>query len=117
MITLPRLKRSSQSRPIFNAELASSPATSTITITVESPPTYKPTKAELAAIRKGEAEAARGEYVTLADILHDLDPNCRKSAKGAARAPSTNPGTDRAALPLCASSLKSGAKTARKVSR
>ncbi len=45
----------------------------TITITVESPSTYKPTKAELAAIRRGEAEAARGEYVTLTDILHDLD--------------------------------------------
>ena len=32
-------------------------------------PTYKPTKAELAAIRKGEAEIARGEYVTLAALL------------------------------------------------
>jgi hypothetical protein len=28
---------------------------------------YQPTKAEVAAIRKGEAEIARGEFVTLAD--------------------------------------------------
>ena len=33
----------------------------TITITAAVPPTYKATKAELAAIRKGEAEIARGE--------------------------------------------------------
>jgi hypothetical protein len=39
-----------------------------ILTTVESP-TYKPTKAELAAIHKGEAEIARGEYVTLAAML------------------------------------------------
>ena len=42
----------------------------TITITAMEPPTYKPTKAELAAIRKGEAEIACGEYVTLTDLLH-----------------------------------------------
>jgi predicted transcriptional regulator len=51
----------------------------TITITAIEPPTYKPTKAELAAIRKGEAEIARGEYVTLTDFLHDLDRPSRKS--------------------------------------
>jgi len=49
----------------------------TITITpVER--TYKPTKAEWAAIRKGEAEIARGEYVTLTDLLHELDRPRRK---------------------------------------
>jgi predicted transcriptional regulator len=42
-------------------------------------PTYKPTKAELAAIRKGEAEIARGQYVTLTDPLRDLDRHRRKS--------------------------------------
>jgi hypothetical protein len=50
----------------------------TITITAVEPPTYKPTKAELAAIRKGEAEIARGEYVTLTDLLDDLDPPRRR---------------------------------------
>ena len=35
-----------------------------ITITAVDPPAYKPTKAEMAAIRKGEAEITRGEYVT-----------------------------------------------------
>jgi AbrB family looped-hinge helix DNA binding protein len=34
------------------------------TITAAPRPTYKPTKAELAAIRKGEAAIARGEYVS-----------------------------------------------------
>ena len=51
----------------------------TITITTVEPPAYKPTKAELAAIRKGEGEIARGEYVTLADLLHGLDRPRRKS--------------------------------------
>ena len=56
----------------------------TITITpVE--PTYKPTKSELAAIRRGEAEIARGEYITLTDLLHDLDRHRRKGGKKAAR--------------------------------
>ena len=34
---------------------------------------YRPTKAELAAIRKGEQEIARGEFATLGDLLNDLD--------------------------------------------
>jgi bifunctional DNA-binding transcriptional regulator/antitoxin component of YhaV-PrlF toxin-antitoxin module len=49
----------------------------TITITARSP-AYKPTKAEAAAIRKGEAEIARGEIVTLNELLHDLDNRRRK---------------------------------------
>jgi hypothetical protein len=40
--------------------------------------TYKPTKGELAAIRKGEAEFARGEFVTLTEFLHEMDLNRRK---------------------------------------
>jgi bifunctional DNA-binding transcriptional regulator/antitoxin component of YhaV-PrlF toxin-antitoxin module len=57
----------------------------TITISVVSPSTYKPTKAELAAIRKGEAEAARGEYVALPDLLDDLERNRRKGGAKTAR--------------------------------
>jgi bifunctional DNA-binding transcriptional regulator/antitoxin component of YhaV-PrlF toxin-antitoxin module len=49
----------------------------TITITATEP-AYKPTKAEAAAIRKGEAEIARGEFVTLDHLLHDLDNRRRK---------------------------------------
>ena len=33
-------------------------------------PTYRPPPAEAAAIRKGEAEIARGEAVTLNELLH-----------------------------------------------
>jgi predicted transcriptional regulator len=47
--------------------------------------TYKPTKAEWAAIRKGEAEIARGEYITLTDLLHDLDHQRRKGRSKTAR--------------------------------
>jgi bifunctional DNA-binding transcriptional regulator/antitoxin component of YhaV-PrlF toxin-antitoxin module len=57
----------------------------TITITAVEPPAYKPTKAELAAIRKGEAEIARGEYVAATDLLHGLDRHRRKSGTKAAR--------------------------------
>lgn len=57
----------------------------TITITAVPSPTYKPTKAELAAIRKGEAEIARGEFVTLRELLHDMDHRRRKSGAKAAR--------------------------------
>ena len=50
----------------------------TITITpVE--PTYKPTKAEWAAIRRGEAALARGESVTLTKFLDALDSHRRKA--------------------------------------
>jgi bifunctional DNA-binding transcriptional regulator/antitoxin component of YhaV-PrlF toxin-antitoxin module len=57
----------------------------TITITPVGPPSYKPTKSELAAIQKGEAEIARGDYVTLTDLLHDLDRPDRKGRAKAAR--------------------------------
>jgi ABC-type Zn uptake system ZnuABC Zn-binding protein ZnuA len=50
-------------------------------ITIESakPATYKPTKSELAATRKGEAAVARGEHVSLDDFLHGLDSNRSKA--------------------------------------
>ena len=41
--------------------------------------TYKATKAELAAIRKGEAAFARGEFLTLTEFLHEMDRNRRGS--------------------------------------
>ena len=40
----------------------------TITITALEP-AYRPTKAEAAAIRRGEAEIERGDFVTLEDLL------------------------------------------------
>jgi AbrB family looped-hinge helix DNA binding protein len=57
----------------------------TITITPVGPATYKPTKSELAAIHKGEAEIDRGDYVTLTDLLHDLDRPHRKGRTKTAR--------------------------------
>lgn len=44
---------------------------------------YKPTKSELAAIRKGEAEIARGEFVTLEELLkgHGLNRAKKRVAK------------------------------------
>ena len=47
--------------------------------------TYQPTEEELAAIQRGEAQIARGEYVTLAELVHDLDRHRRKSGTKAAR--------------------------------
>ena len=58
----------------------------TITITALEP-VYRPTKAEAAAIRKGEAEIARGDVVTLNDLLNDLD---RRRRKGGAKATPKN---------------------------
>jgi hypothetical protein len=49
--------------------------------------TYKPTKAEWAAIRKGEAEIACGEYVDLGDLLHELDRPRRKGGTKATPKP------------------------------
>jgi predicted transcriptional regulator len=42
--------------------------------------TYTPTKAELAAIRKGRAEISRGQFVTLDHLFHDLDTAHRKAS-------------------------------------
>jgi len=49
----------------------------TITITAIEEPPYKPTKSELAAINKGEAQIARGRFVALPELLHELDSNRR----------------------------------------
>ena len=47
--------------------------------------TYNPTKAEWAAIRKGEAEIARGEYVSLSEFLDGLDGRSRKVGRKGSR--------------------------------
>jgi bifunctional DNA-binding transcriptional regulator/antitoxin component of YhaV-PrlF toxin-antitoxin module len=57
----------------------------TITITAGERPIYKATKAELAAIRKGEVEIARGEYVTLTDLQRGLGHPRRKGGAKATR--------------------------------
>jgi hypothetical protein len=41
--------------------------------------TYKPSKAEWAAIRRGEAALGRGESVSLAEFAHELDRHRRKA--------------------------------------
>ena len=51
----------------------------TIVITAISQAAYKPTKAELTAIRKGEAAITRGDYVSLTDFLHEMDRPRRKT--------------------------------------
>jgi bifunctional DNA-binding transcriptional regulator/antitoxin component of YhaV-PrlF toxin-antitoxin module len=56
-----------------------------ITITPLGPASYKPTRSEIAAIRKGEAAIARGESVSLSDFLHGLDRNRRKAGTKASR--------------------------------
>jgi bifunctional DNA-binding transcriptional regulator/antitoxin component of YhaV-PrlF toxin-antitoxin module len=55
----------------------------TIVITAVAEQAYKPTKAELTAIRKGEAAIARGDYVSLADFLHVDRPRRKTGAKTA----------------------------------
>ena len=57
----------------------------TIIITPVEPAKYKPTKSEVAAIRKGEAALARGESVSLTDFLHGLDRNRRKAGTKTSR--------------------------------
>ena len=57
----------------------------TITISPARPPLYKPTKSELAMIRKGEAAIARGESVSLTEFQHGVDRNRRKAGAKASR--------------------------------
>ena len=56
-----------------------------ITIRPAAPRPYKPTKSELAAIRKGETAIARGEHVSLSDFLHGLDRHRRKAGTKTSR--------------------------------
>jgi bifunctional DNA-binding transcriptional regulator/antitoxin component of YhaV-PrlF toxin-antitoxin module len=50
-----------------------------IKITATQARTYKPTKSELAAIRKGEAAMARGDSVSLSEFLNGLASKRRKA--------------------------------------
>ncbi len=56
-----------------------------ITITAVKPSAYKPTEAELTAIRKGEAAIARGDSVPLTEFLHGMDSQRRKAGAKASR--------------------------------
>ena len=56
-----------------------------ITITAVSETAYKPTSEELAVIRKGEAQIARGESVTLTELLNGLEHRRRKGRAKAGR--------------------------------
>ena len=56
-----------------------------ITISAVNPPAYKPTKAELTAIRKGEAAIARGGALSLTEFLNGLDRPRRKTSPKASR--------------------------------
>jgi predicted transcriptional regulator len=46
---------------------------------------YTPDKSERAAIRKGRAAFRRGEYVTLSQLLNELDATRQKTSKKRAR--------------------------------
>ena len=57
----------------------------TITITAVNAPPHKPSKAELAAIQKGEADITAGRYVILADLRHELDSHRRRRSEQKSR--------------------------------
>jgi hypothetical protein len=48
-------------------------------------PTYKPSNAELTAIRKGETGIACGQHVSLAELLNALAPDNRKGGSKTSR--------------------------------
>ena len=51
-------------------------------------PVVNASKAELAAIKRGRAAFARGEYVTLDELLHDVEPGRNKARAKGSRRPS-----------------------------
>jgi predicted transcriptional regulator len=53
-------------------------------------PVVDPEPGELAAIARGEAAIARGEYVTLEELLHDLDIDRRKGGGGTKKSRTTS---------------------------
>lgn len=55
-------------------------STRAITITAVEK-TYKPSKSEWAAIRRGEAALAQGESVSLAEFAHEMDSHHRKAGQ------------------------------------
>lgn len=54
-------------------------------VRVNSQASYKPTRLELAAIRKGETAIALGDCVTLAEFLRETNRSGRKTPAIAAR--------------------------------
>lgn len=48
-------------------------------------PVVEPTKAELAAIRRGRAEIKRGDFVTLAQLRHELASQTRTTSAKSTR--------------------------------
>ena len=48
-------------------------------------PVVVPTKAELTAIRRGRAEIKAGNYVTLDELIHDLESSDRKARRKSSR--------------------------------
>jgi len=58
-----------------------------ITITALDKVTDNPTKAELKAIQLGEAQIARGKFVVLADLLHEVDGHRRSGGKKPRKVP------------------------------
>jgi hypothetical protein len=81
-VVAPRSIRRQGIKPGDRVEFKASSGTITITALE---PGYTPTKAETGAIRKGESEIARGEFVALGDLLHDLDNRRRKVGAKTAR--------------------------------
>lgn len=77
LVVPPSVRRQAEIQPGDRLEFRVS--SRTITITPAKPATYKPTKSELAAIRKGEAAIARGESVSLSDFLHGVDRKRRRA--------------------------------------
>lgn len=50
-------------------------------------PVYTPTKSELAAIKRGRAEFKKGNYITLDQLIHDLDNKRYQAGKPGFRKP------------------------------
>jgi predicted transcriptional regulator len=79
LVVPPSLQRQAGIRAGDRVRFKVSPRTIVISAV---PQATKPTKAELAAIRRGEAAIARGEYVSLAEFLHEMDrPRSKTSTK------------------------------------
>jgi predicted transcriptional regulator len=85
LVVPPKIQRQAGIKIGDRVKFMASPRT--ITIKAVEEPTYKPTKAELSAIQKGEAELARGDFVTLPDLVYELDRRRKGAAKATRKAP------------------------------
>lgn len=82
LVVPPSIQRSAGIKSGDRLQFQVSPGT--ITITASKPP-YKPTKSELAAIRKGENAIAQGESVSLNEFLNGLGSHRRKAGTKTSR--------------------------------